>query len=127
MANPSVLLIVPLQSAATARLSGFEIIESLPPDHLRHLADAFEELCPHDLPDVSTNSRDGIAVRYRLDAHGESRGFDAFNPDIELNDKHCKWLEIALSVAAHVLTEDKAQRYLAELQCHFVIPRRQSN
>ncbi|HEY9620694.1 MAG TPA: hypothetical protein V6C78_10010 [Crinalium sp.] len=75
---------------------------------------------PWELPNVNTNSRDGILAGYRIQSTERSARFYAFNPIYEDHPSQIAWLRRGLCMAQELFQSADAVLYLESLQKYFV-------
>ncbi|MBL1178927.1 hypothetical protein [Pantanalinema sp. GBBB05] len=75
---------------------------------------------PWELPNVDTNSRDGILAGYRIQSTERSARFYAFNPIYEDHPSQIAWLKRGLCIAQDIFQSADAVLYLESLQRYFV-------
>lgn len=115
------LTLIPYIASNTATVGRWQDIEVLSAQLRDKIANAVETMRPFDLPDLITNSRDGIAARYRLISHSGTKGFDVFNPDGSCGRVQCDWLALTLKVVQEVFDDPELARYLVDLHRRFVL------
>lgn len=120
-ADSEVLLVIPTLASNTATVGGWQGIEVLSAQLRDEIANAVETMRPFDLPDIITNSRDGIAARYRLISHSGTKGFDVFNPDGSCGRVQRDWLALTLKVLQEVFDDPELARYLVGMHRQFVL------
>ncbi len=95
-------------------------IQPVAPEMMDSFSTAALVAKPWELPNVNTNSRDGILAGYRIQSTERSARFYAFNPIYEDHPSQIAWLKRGLCMAQDLFQSADAVLYLGSLQRYFV-------
>lgn len=131
--SPSTLVLEQSASSTTAYLaflfssvpkegkaSCWQDIQPVAPEMMDAFSTAALVAKPWELPNVNTNSRDGILAGYRIQSTERSARFYAFNPIYEDHPSQIAWLRRGLCMAQDLFQAADAVLYLESLQRYFV-------